>query len=223
MQARRTDDIWRINVEGSDRLLRSATRNGVERILVLSSMSAYDGTRQRYGRAKLDIEQLTLAVGGVAIRPGLVYGARPGGMAGTLTALTALPLTPVLSGGARQFPVLEDEFVQVVVDTLNAPTWRSEVFGVAQPGSVSFRQLLGAMAVSQGRRCRMVPVPWRLAQAVIVLAERLIPSFPLRSDSVRGLVRPAPDVPVSAAFPGLLDSLTRLEDWSLRPMQGAAA
>jgi hypothetical protein len=78
---------------------------------------------------------------------------------------------------------------------------------------VSFRQLLTAVAASQGNRCRLVPVPWRLVYAAVRLAE-LVPSFPLRSDSVLGLVRPAPSVPASAAYPHLLPSLTPLEQWS---------
>jgi hypothetical protein len=183
-------------------------------------MSAYEGTRQHYGRAKLDIERLTLEVGGIAVRPGLVYAPDAGGMAGTLSALTALPLTPVLTGGARQFPVLEEEFVKVIVDILDGPTWRSEVFGVAQPHSVSFRQLLAGVAAGKGRRCRTVPVPWRLAHAAVAVVERLVPSFPLRSDSVLGLVRPATSVPVSQTYPHLLESLTTMEDWPAEPAIG---
>ena len=96
MTLRQPDQIRQVNVDGSATLLRSAAERGVERIVVLSSMSAYDGTEQLYGRAKLDIERLTLDVGGAAIRPGLVYGPDAGGMAGTLAGLTKLPVVPVL-------------------------------------------------------------------------------------------------------------------------------
>ena len=64
----------------------------MRRILVLSSMSAFEGTRQLYGRAKLAIETMTVASGGCALSPGLVYGERPGGMAGALRELTRLPV-----------------------------------------------------------------------------------------------------------------------------------
>src|SRR5580700_10830525 len=71
---RRRDAVWRVNVEGSAALLAAAERARVRRILVLSSMSAYQGTRQIYGEAKLAIEDATLRVGGIAVRAGLVYG-----------------------------------------------------------------------------------------------------------------------------------------------------
>src|SRR5664280_1029525 len=66
-------DIWRVNVEGTRGLLEVAGEARVRRILVLSSMSAFEGTTQLYGRAKLDIEVMTVASGGCAVRPGLVY------------------------------------------------------------------------------------------------------------------------------------------------------
>ena len=80
----RAVDIWRVNVEGTRRLLDAASNARVRRILVLSSMSAFEGTTQLYGRAKLDIETMTEQCGGCAVRPGLVYGEQSGGMAGAL-------------------------------------------------------------------------------------------------------------------------------------------
>lgn len=203
-------DIWRVNVEGSATLLRSSVARGIERNLVLSSMSAYAGTRQLYGRAKLDIEATTLSLGGVAVRPGLVYGATPAGMAGTLVKLTSLPLVPLIGGSARQFPVHEDDFAAVIVDLLSEPTWTPEVIGIAQQEPVSFRTLLEALAVRRGRSCRFVPVPWRAVYAGLRIAERVGIPMPLRADSVLGLVRPAPFVPRSRAHPRLLESVRPL-------------
>src|ERR1700749_4392458 len=49
-------DIWRVNVEGTRRLLEAAREADVGRIIVFSSMSAFTGTSQLYGQAKIDIE-----------------------------------------------------------------------------------------------------------------------------------------------------------------------
>ena len=68
-------------------------QRGLRRTIVLSSMSAYPGTRQLYGRAKLATELAARARGLCVVRPGLVYGAGWGGMAGTLRRLAALPRT----------------------------------------------------------------------------------------------------------------------------------
>src|SRR5215470_2589806 len=115
-------DIWRVNVEGTRRLLEAAKDAAVDRIIVLSSMSAFKGTTQLYGRAKLDIEATTIESGGCAIRPGLVYSERAGGMAGALRKLTILPIVPVITGGAGVYTVREHDFMKVIVLLASATT-----------------------------------------------------------------------------------------------------
>jgi nucleoside-diphosphate-sugar epimerase len=217
LRLRTREDIWRVNVAGTARLLESARRAGVPRLLVLSSMSAYAGTTQLYGRAKLEIERQTLAAGGVAIRPGLVYGPRPGGMAGTLAKLTRLPVTPVLNGGARQFPVHQEDFARVVRTLLEAPTWTSEVFGVAQGQPISFLEVLQGLAALQNRTCRFVTVPWQLVYGALRVAEAVRVPTPVRSDSVAGLVRPASVVPLPSDQPDLLSTLRTLSGAGVAP------
>src|ERR1700686_1328361 len=97
MTLRSRDDIWRVNVDGTRKLLDAAVRSDVRLSIVLSSMSAYEGTAQLYGLSKLDIERDAAQVGAVCVRPGLVYGPTAGGMAGALGKLTALPLIPVVA------------------------------------------------------------------------------------------------------------------------------
>jgi len=55
-------DIWQSNVFGTVSLFDQAVSRGVRRSIVLSSMSAYAGTRQLYGRAKLATEMAALLV-----------------------------------------------------------------------------------------------------------------------------------------------------------------
>lgn len=203
-------DVWLINVEGTSVLLDSAQQAGVPRVLVLSTMSAYAGTQQLYGRAKLAIEDLTTRSGGIAIRPGLVYGSAPGGMVGVLLRVAKLPLVPIIAGDSRQFPVLAEDLTGAVLTILEAPTWATEVFGVAQPRAMKFRQIMAALVSREGRSCHFVPVPWRVVYGALRLAEAAGARLPLRSDSVLGLVRPAPFVPAPVGFPGLLDRLSDL-------------
>jgi nucleoside-diphosphate-sugar epimerase len=211
MRLRGWADICAVNVDGTATLLKSARRVGVDRILVLSSMSAYDGTKQRYGRAKLAIERAALECGAIAVRPGLVYGSDAGGMGGTLRSLTRLPVTPVITGGARQFPIHEPDFVGAVVRVLTAGGWEPEVFGIAQPNPVSLAALLRDLARRDNRRVRLVPVPWQLVYLIARIVETVAPSLGIRADSVAGVTRPAPRVPTSRAFPHLLDAVTPVE------------
>lgn len=189
----RREDVWRTNVEGTRELLRTAAQTGVPRIIVLSSMSAYTGTTQLYGQAKLAVEEATKAIGGCPVRPGLVYGDDPGGMAGALRKITKLPLVPVIAGNSRQFPVHEDDLAAAVLALATVDNPPQVPLGVAQSESVSFRSLLRALAVEDNPR--FVPVPWQLPYGLLRLGELLGVKLPLRSDSLKGLIYPAPEVP----------------------------
>ena len=195
MSLRDAADIWRVNVDGSRQLLEVARSAGVGRMIVLSSMSAFDGTTQLYGRAKLDIESQARRLGACSVRPGLVYGPRAGGMAGTLSRLTRLPVVPLIGGGSYQFTVHEDDLADAISALALADNVPSGPIGIANPCRVPFRHILERVARDQGRRCRFVPVDWRLVRATVSVAEKLALPLPVRADSLLGLVRPAPSVP----------------------------
>ena len=67
-------DVWEANVFGTRTLLDLAVSSGVRRTIFVSSMSAYPGTRQIYGRVKLASESDAFARKMCVIRPGLIYG-----------------------------------------------------------------------------------------------------------------------------------------------------
>jgi nucleoside-diphosphate-sugar epimerase len=191
----RQSDIWRVNVDGTRRLVDAARDAAVPRLIVLSTMSAYAGTRQLYGRAKLEIEAATAAAGGVAIRPGLVWSERPAGIAGALQRVTHLPVVPLIAGGARQFPVHVDDLMSAIGAIAGAETLPRGPIGVATEQPVPFREVMAGLAGLQGRRCRFVRVPWQPVYWGLRLGELLRLPIPFRSDSLLGLVRPAPSVP----------------------------
>lgn len=204
MQAITEDEIWDTNVTGTRILLDAACTTGVERIIVLSSMSAYEGTRQRYGRAKLAIEAMALAAGAAAVRPGLVLGPRPGGMGGTLARMCRLPLTPSLVGVGHQFPLTEEDFVAGMLLLAGAESMPTTTVGLAHPTPLAFPDLLRAIAHRIGiRPPRLVPVPWQVVDAAIRSGERIGANLPLRSDSLLGLRFPAPSVPNAEIWAGM--------------------
>jgi nucleoside-diphosphate-sugar epimerase len=188
----RAGDVARVNVAGAERLLTAAHHAGVRRVIHVSSMSAYVGTTQTYGNAKLAIERTTHADGGCSVRPGVVYGTRPGGMAGALQRVTKLPVVPVLGERYTQYTVHEDDLAAAVAALAAAPEVTPGPVSVAHPTRVSMRTLLEGLARAAGRRCRTVPVPWRLVYGALRAGEVVRVPLPFRADSLLGLVRPAP-------------------------------
>ena len=188
------DEVARVNVTGTRRLADACAAAGV-RLVLVSSMSAYEGTSQTYGRAKLASEQDVARTGGLAVRLGLVYGGEPGGMAGALSKATVLPVLPLIGARSHQFVVHVDDMSQAMLAAIEAEAGSASAVGLAHPEPVEFRTLVLGLAAAAGRRTRVVPVPWQPVYAGMRAAERLGITLPLRSDSVLGLVRPAPFVP----------------------------
>jgi nucleoside-diphosphate-sugar epimerase len=193
----RAEQTYLRNVVGTANLLRAARHAGVGRIVFISSMSAYDGTRQLYGRGKLEGERLAVELGGVALRLGLVWGPDPGGMAKAVQKLTGLPIVPVLGAHSYQYTVHRDDVTQALGLAMVTSSM-SGVIGVAHPDRVATMRLLDGLARPEGGSPaggRRLPVPWPPVFAAMRVAEAVRVSLPLRADSVLGLVKPAPAVP----------------------------
>ncbi len=196
MTLTRRADIWRSNVFGTVSLFDEAVSSGVPRTIVLSSMSAYAGTRQLYGRAKLATEAAARARGLCVVRPGLVYGTGGGGMAGTLCRLARLPVLPDFGARARQFMVSEGDFASAIVALARAERSPDVPVGIAHPEPVPFTELLTSFAASQEKPApRFVRTPPMALYGALRAAELLPVRLPVRADSLLGLIRPAPRVP----------------------------
>jgi nucleoside-diphosphate-sugar epimerase len=187
-------DIVRVNVDGTRRLLHLAAASDV-RCQLVSSMSAYEGTDQLYGRAKLACEAEVLRIGGNAVRPGLVYGGEAGGMVATLAGLTRLPVIPVFGARSHQFTVHVDDAVLAVQRLVDNPQIGATVAGLAHPSAIRFDDLLRRLAAGAGNNPRLVPIPWFPVYLAMRLAEIAGLTLPVRADSVLGLAHPAPVVP----------------------------
>lgn len=187
-------DVQRVNVDGSLRLFDDASNAGVPQRLFISSLAAYQHSASWYGRGKWLVERGVLARGGHAIRPGTIFGPRPGGMMGALAAQVAsarwlpavhhprtLRLTHEDDLSALVAEIVADKCAGGVAPWLAAAdrTWRLET-------------LLKTMAQRQGRRLRVVPVPWQLAWIGLRSLEAVGVRGSFRSDSVLSLGRPAP-------------------------------
>jgi len=195
--------VWRTNVAGTRTLLDQAVACDVSRTIVVSSMSAYPGTDQIYGRSKLATELDAFSRDMSVIRPGLVYGPGWGGMAGSLRTLVSLPVVPVVGGRSHQFTLHEDDLRTAIVVLATAPTLPRRPLGLAHPEPVTFSHLLRTIAEVDGHRPRLLPVPWPLVYGAMRTVELTGLPLPLRADSLLGLVKPAPLVPNADEVRGL--------------------
>jgi nucleoside-diphosphate-sugar epimerase len=192
LRARDRAEIERINLGGTDKLFSAV---GDVPIVFISSMSAYNGTQQIYGRTKLACEELVTARGGTSLRLGLVHGGGDGGMIGALSRVAALPLVPMLRPDSYQYAVHADDMAQCVVASVEQPP-PHRVLGVADPRRVPFSEIIRTLrAAATCTALRQVPVTSTLLHRALRAAEAVGLRIGFRADSLLGLTHPAPDVP----------------------------
>lgn len=186
------------SVQGTARLIDAARIAGVNRIVFISTISAFDGAVSAYGRAKLQAERRVRAAGGVVLRLGLVHGPRSGGVFGAIRdSVRRSRLVPLIGDGAAPQYLLPEAALVEVVRRAVCGDFDGETgpITVADPRPVAFRRLVERIAQAEGRAVTPVPVPWPLLFAGLWSAERLGLRLGVRSDSVISFVRqdPAPD------------------------------
>jgi nucleoside-diphosphate-sugar epimerase len=191
-------EIRAINVEGSRKLFEAARAAGVERLVCISSISAYEGCKSLYGRAKLEIERLALAAGALTIRPGLVYGDQPQAMFGKLVSqVRKSRVLPVFSGGAQiQYLVHSDDLAQFIFShAASIAPAPAKPLTAANEQPWPFSQLLREIGHGLKRAPTLVPVPWRIVWAGLKTAELCGLRLQFRSDSLVSLMHqnPHPD------------------------------
>jgi nucleoside-diphosphate-sugar epimerase len=192
LRARDRAEIERINLGGTDKLIRAV---GDVPIVFISSMSAYSGTQQIYGRTKLACEGLVAAHGGTSLRLGLVHGGRDGGMIGALHKVAALPLVPMLRPDSYQYAVHAEDMAHCVLATVEQPP-PHPVLGVADPRQVPFSEIVRTVhAAATSKSLSTVPVPSTLLYRALRAAEAVGLRIGFRADSLLGLMHPAPNVP----------------------------
>jgi nucleoside-diphosphate-sugar epimerase len=192
--------IHRINVEGSRKLLSAAQAGGVERIAVMSTISAFEGCRSTYGRAKLEIEAAATSVGALVIRSGLVYGDGPpaaGGMFGSLATSVTRGLVPLIDGGVHPQYLIHEGDLWSLVRGFCAGEIQNPGRPVVAASSRAWRlrDLLTELARRQAGHPRFVAVPWLPVWLGLKAVELAHLRVPYRSDSVVSLVYqdPRPD------------------------------
>ena len=198
--ARTEAEIGSVNVEGSQRLLEAAAAAGVTKRVYISSISAFDGCRSRYGRAKLAVEQ-TAPAGTLVIRPGLIYGNREGGMFGSLRqSVEKGARVPLLAGSpCTQYLVNSDDLGEAIARFLGGD-WADPppVVTLADPRPWPLGELLREIGRQSGRSVRFLPLPWPFVWLGLRTAEALGLRLGFRSDSIISTVYqdPAPDFSV---------------------------
>lgn len=180
----------RINVEGTRKLFAAARLAGVERIMLISSMSAFDGCQSNYGRTKMDLEALARENGAAVVRPGLVYGTEAGGVFGQLAKVACRGgLVPLIGNGLQvQYLVHEEDLARTMVEWCEGRiSWPAHPLTLAHEKALSMKAIIQILA---RKKLYFLPIPASLVLTGLRTAESLGLKLNFRSDSLIGLLHP---------------------------------
>jgi nucleoside-diphosphate-sugar epimerase len=179
-------------VRGSSALFDSALAAGVERIIFVSSISAFEGCRSAYGKTKLKVENLLHGSANTIFRFGLVFGDKPGGVFGGIRrqVQNSRILPMIGSGLAPQYLLHEKTLGESTLCAVSGEFdhVHAAPITIAHPEAWRFCDLVRSIAASEGRRVALMPVPWPLLFAGLRAGEALGLNLPFRSDSVISFV-----------------------------------
>jgi len=199
----RWDKICAVNVAGTGKLFQAARAAGVGKLICISSISAYDGCRSLYGKAKLEIEKIALENGTLIILPGLVYGSGPGGMFGKLTArIRQSSVIPMIGDGSQIQFLVHDEDLSAFIEKFAADQIKisPQILTAANEQPWAFKQLLMEIARALGKKPTFIPLPWRFVWAGLKAGELCGLKLNFRSDSLVSLMHqnPSPDFSINS-------------------------
>ena len=188
-------DVRRVNVEGSKKLFQAAKEARTQQLVFISSISAFEGCRSIYGRAKLEIESLASSYGAAIIRPGLIWGEPPGAMFARLVKqVEEARVLPLLGGGAQIQHLVHDADLTNAICTCaeGAVPASSGPITVAHERPWRFREVLEEIARAKRKKISFVRFPWRAVWLVLKSAELFGAHLAFRSDSLVSLMHQNP-------------------------------
>ena len=186
----------RVNVDGTDALLRAAGARGIP-MVVTSSMSARPPVTSTYGSTKRAIEEVARDAGAVVVRPGLVWHelAKSGLVASLMRIVQALPLVPVpRMREPNQCTVHADDLATVLINcAANSDVGRpSEPITVGHPHLFTLRDICTALAAARNTRTRIVEIAPAIPQLALAVTDLLRAPVGFRKDNLAGLLEASP-------------------------------
>ena len=209
LKARSLEDYREVNLRGTERLLRAATRSAPRARFVLVSTQAAAGParggRPRteadppapvswYGASKREGEEAVARLWPgpwTVLRPGVVYGPGDRGLLAYFR-MAAAGLVPVPAGGTRVQLISAERAALGIARAAATGGLDGRIAFLCDPAAVTVRELASRIAVLSGRVARLVAVPdtvVRLLGAAETVAERLTGrSRPFNADKAREIL-----------------------------------
>lgn len=205
MQVEDPDLSQRINEQGSIELFQNVLAIKKIEIVFISSMSSFDGCRSVYGHSKLRVEEFIIGIGGIIIRPGLIWSDLTA--AGTIKKFNNLvkwfPIIPIISN------------LKNPLHLVNCEELADHIINISKPGKYTIAysrpyfliDIMQAIAKRNKKKRLFIPIPVFVLSAVLKTFKFLrLPLF--KTDSLVALIYADPHPQINRPTAVDLDSNT---------------
>ena len=168
-------DYFETNVNGTENLIDACLKNGVKKIIYISS-SAASLNGGGYSRSKLEAEQCIKRSGmkWVIIRPSEVYGQRAGPINQLISWIQRCIFVPVIgSGQSKLSPVFIDDVVSAIALSIFNQEVESETIVLAGPEELTYDDLVDRIAIYFGVKRFKLHLPADLIKLGATVTSRL--------------------------------------------------
>ncbi len=175
LNSRNALELQRVNVEGARNLAEACRRNGVKRIVFLSTYLASEQYSSVYGKTKREAEKRVRKSGipFVIVRASVVYGKHDRrNLAKIISAVRRMPVIPVI-GGIKMQPVFILDLVKALLACAAEKKALGNVYNIAGDRVYSFREIVSLIEEAVGVRRIKVPLPFWIAKLLFRPAARL--------------------------------------------------
>ncbi len=170
LAARKSDecDSALVNTEGARLLVECCKKNGIRRIINVSTQSVRLRKLGIYGQTKLVAEKIFAQSGlpMITLRPSVVYDDHGGGIFSTIFSFLKLPVVPMIGNGAIHFrPIHRDDLAAIIVQALSKGSG-DVMYDVGGPDSVSLMELTCELQGRLGIQKRILKIPLPIAMCI---------------------------------------------------------
>ncbi len=174
-------------VEHTPHVLEAASRARVERLVSVSSTSAYSGFSFR--SAPRLINEALLSESGLrwtVVRPSMIYGSElDHNMHKLLRFLDRSPVFPLFGSGENLWqPVYYEDLARGLYAALTRPGTVGKIYDLPGKRPLRYVDLVRAAAGALGRKVRMIRIPAEPVRRGLLVAERLKIPLPVKSEQV---------------------------------------
>jgi uncharacterized protein YbjT (DUF2867 family) len=180
----------RINVGGTENIVREAERAGVRRLIYISSLGVERGESD-YHRSKLKGEDIVRgsALGWTVVRVGAVMGTGDETVSVLLRMVRTLPAVPMIGDGRQEFqPVWHEDVGWALAECLERDDVTGETLRIAGPDVVTVREVLDLFSAVTDRSPLRMPLPAFLARVGASLAAAVGIDTPVSAATVQMLL-----------------------------------